>query len=296
MAYLGEFIPLNMLPDEIKTVVEDIISSPLEIENSLLGCVVQGTIVSSPARKVFVKWGGVEYQKSLKAEEFGLNFLGIHSPFSVPKIHRCGVNEEYSFLIMDYIKPGPPNFHFWEKVATNLATQHMVTQQHYGFYSSNFIGRLSQQNSLRENWYKFFNQERLIPQLTLAENKIPSKIMDGFWNFMNNIENLIPVGSPALLHGDLWSGNLLCDSDSIPVLIDPAVHYGHRETEIAFTKLFSGFHDKFYSVYNEEYPLEKGWEDRVKYHNLYPLLVHLNSFGNSYLKQIEEIITPFCRA
>ncbi|MFT6850263.1 MAG: protein-ribulosamine 3-kinase [Sphingobacteriales bacterium] len=83
--------------------------------------------------------------------------------------------------------------------------------------------------------------------------------------------------------------------NSQPVLIDPAVHYGHRETEITFTKLFGGFNKAFYDIYNEEFPMEKEWEERVKYHNLYPLLVHLNSFGKSYLKQVEEIINPFCR-
>jgi protein-ribulosamine 3-kinase len=96
-----------------------------------------------------------------------------------------------------------------------------------------------------------------------------------------------------LLHGDLWSGNFLCGHNGDPVLIDPAVYFGHREMDIAMTKLFGGFDDTFYTAYNEERPMEGGWEERVDPCNLYPLLVHVNLFGGGYAAQVQQILKRF---
>ncbi|MEP4134955.1 MAG: fructosamine kinase family protein, partial [Cyclobacteriaceae bacterium] len=98
---------------------------------------------------------------------------------------------------------------------------------------------------------------------------------------------------PSLLHGDLWSGNFICGQNSKPYIFDPAVYYGHREMEIAMTRLFGGFDLRFYQSYQSNFPLEPGYEDRTELCNLYPLLVHANLFGGSYLISVKNILKRF---
>jgi fructosamine-3-kinase len=98
---------------------------------------------------------------------------------------------------------------------------------------------------------------------------------------------------PSLLHGDLWGGNYLIDAQGNPVLIDPAVYYGDREAEIAFTELFGGFGLRFYAAYNEAWPLDHGYADRRDLYNLYHLLNHLNLFGESYGGSADAILRRY---
>ena len=99
---------------------------------------------------------------------------------------------------------------------------------------------------------------------------------------MNQMDAWIFDERPCLVHGDLWSGNLLCAANAVPVLIDPAVYLGHREADLSMTTLFGGFPPSFYAAYQEVWPLESGWELRLKFYGLYHWLNHLNAFGTSY--------------
>ena len=106
----------------------------------------------------------------------------------------------------------------------------------------------------------------------------------------------IIVEEPAsLIHGDLWSGNYLCDEQSRPVIIDPAVYYGNREAEFAMTLLFGGFDEKFYLAYNEVFPLQKDWKYRIDLYKLYHVLNHLNLFGMGYYSQVISILKKYVR-
>jgi fructosamine-3-kinase len=99
-----------------------------------------------------------------------------------------------------------------------------------------------------------------------------------------------PNEPPARLHGDLWSGNVLCDEHGSPVLIDPAVYGGHREVDLAMMRLFGGFSDAVFDAYDAAYPLQPGHEERVALYQLYPLLAHVNLFGAGYVPQVERCI------
>ena len=123
--------------------------------------------------------------------------------------------------------------------------------------------------------------------------KVNNDILRNFEKLFSVLQNLIPEASPSLLHGDLWSGNFMCGEDGEAVIFDPAVYYGHREIELAFTQMFGGFDKSFYSAYNEEFPLLPGFDDRVDLYNLYPLLVHLNLFGQSYLSGITQTLSRY---
>jgi fructosamine-3-kinase len=106
----------------------------------------------------------------------------------------------------------------------------------------------------------------------------------------SKLGEIFPEEAPSLIHGDLWSGNFLSDSKGNPVIFDPAVYYGHREMDIGMCLLFGGFSQDFYDAYNESFPLEKGWEERVPVTTLYPLLVHVLLFGASYAHQVKQLL------
>jgi fructosamine-3-kinase len=155
------------------------------------------------------------------------------------------------------------------------------------------MGSLPQSNKKHSDWISFFVEERLEKQVSLAHEYLSSSNFSAFNRLYKRLGELIPPEPPALLHGDLWGGNYMVSSDGKACLIDPAVYYGHREIDIAMTTLFEGFDGDFYASYHEEYPLEKGWRDRLDIFNLYPLLIHLNLFGSGYLGSIERILKRF---
>ena len=156
-------------------------------------------------------------------------------------------------------------------------------------------GRFEQYNHPNSNWINFFIEQRLDVQVKLA---IKSGAVDAGWEkkfeaLYAKLPSLIAVEKPSLIHGDLWSGNLITDEKGEPCLIDPAVYYGNREADLAMTRLFGGFSGEFYSAYEEAFPLPPGAEGRVDLYNLYPLLVHVNLFGGSYVHSVESILRAF---
>jgi fructosamine-3-kinase len=157
------------------------------------------------------------------------------------------------------------------------------------------MGALPQSNCRHDDWISFFIEERLEKQVRLAQNSglLERKDINRFERLYTLFDTLIPKEQPSLIHGDLWGGNYLCSTAAEPYLIDPAAHYGHRESDLAMTTLFGGFSTEFYTAYHEAYPIEKGWEGRLDLYNLYPLLIHLNLFGPSYHGSIRIILQRF---
>lgn len=180
-----------------------------------------------------------------------------------------------------------------EKLGRGLAEIHRSTAQAYGLGEDNFIGILPQPNGWYTSWTDFYRERRLMPQIRLASERglLPgrrSRLLD---RLCERLDQWLkhPDLRPALLHGDLWSGNAMTDSGGTPCLIDPAVYYGDREVDLAFSELFGGFPSRFYDAYNEVYPLPPGFSERKPLYQLYYLLVHLNLFGESYGPAVDRI-------
>jgi fructosamine-3-kinase len=112
-------------------------------------------------------------------------------------------------------------------------------------------------------------------------------------SYSKKLEDIYSEEKPSLLHGDLWSGNLMVSSKGSPCIFDPAVYYGHREMDLAMMSLFGGFGNYWVEAYNEIYPLENGWEERLVIGQLYPLMVHVNLFGGTYARSVESILQKF---
>lgn len=244
----------------------------------------------------FVKVNAADQHPSMfAAEADGLHRLGSTRAVRVPNAIAFGEDHDTSYLLLEHIDGGSKSATFWEAFGRSLAQLHRNTSPSFGLQQNNYIGTLKQVNTPNSSWAQFFITDRLELQVRMARDR--KRLGDGavlrFERLYAELPSLFPVEPPALLHGDLWSGNFLCDASERSVLIDPAVYYGHREMDIAMTKLFGGFDDAFYGAYNSERPLHDGWQDRLDLWNLYPLLVHVNLFGGSYAAKVEAILQRF---
>lgn len=246
----------------------------------------------------FVKWNQLDQDVApdlFEAEVKGLRLLRQTNTFYLPEVIAQGHQQNKAYLILEFIDAGKPDKAYWETLGQQLAVLHAHTQQQFGLSFDNYIGSLPQRNTLTANGYDFFFDHRLLPQAGLALYKglLSKQTYDALLRLRSRLPALIPQEKPALLHGDLWSGNILVNPNNQPTLIDPAVYYGFREAELAFTKLFSGFDASFYDAYNEAFVLESGFDERVPIYNLYPLLVHVNLFGSGYVSGVERVLKQF---
>ncbi|MEQ9467542.1 MAG: fructosamine kinase family protein [Ekhidna sp.] len=256
------------------------------------GCINSTFRIETSSGSFFLKYNQAHHHEMFVAEEKGLGHLSRHSTIRIPKVLGRGSFDSKAYLLLEWIDKGAQSAYFWEHFAQNLARQHQASQSYFGLDHDNFIGSLPQSNKPHKSWSEFFILERLAPQIKLAKdsNLIDSYAISQFETLFSKLDHLVPEEPPALLHGDLWSGNFMCGEDGAAVIYDPAIYYGHRETELAFTKLFGGFSSEFYQHYHESYPLEPGFDERIDIHNLYPLLVHVNLFGPSYLSGIRQTL------
>lgn len=232
-----------------------------------------------------------KFPRMFAAEKEGLQELRNSKTLDVPEVFAVGKTSEAAFILLEYKEQAPQKSHFWKVFAEGLAALHKKSSKEYGFPSSNYIGSLPQYNNSEASAIDFYISQRLEPQLKMAaERGFSFKDLDIFFR---NISAEIPEEPPALLHGDLWSGNYISNKDGLPCLIDPAVTYGPREMDLSMMKLFGGFPEEVFSEYNSYFPLSPDFEDRVPIWQLYYLLVHLNIFGSSYEPAVKRIIRQF---
>lgn len=250
--------------------------------------------ISTSTTDYFVKANSKErYPGMFDAESRGLQALRDTGAIRIPEVYLLEHEAEDSFLIMEYIAEAPKADDFWEVFGRRLAQLHRHTADYFGLNHNNYIGSLLQHNEPASDWISFLVEQRLEPQLRMAESQISSGDRRRFERLFHRLEKLLPQEPPALLHGDLWGGNYLVDEQGNPVLIDPAIYYGHREVDLAMMHLFGGFNTSLFNHYHEEFPLEQDWQGRLDLHNLYPLLVHLNLFGSSYLSGIRNTLDRY---
>lgn len=243
----------------------------------------------------FLKTNHLEVSDVFLKEKQGLELLKKHTSLQIPFVVNWGRMEDTNYLLLEWIPAGPPNKKHWHTLAEGLAELHMATQDVFGLDASNYISIIPQKNTPTPDWETFYIQERLEPMLQRAyfHQLIDEGFMKVFRQLYPKIEGIFPKEKPALIHGDLWSGNVLVNPSGSPSLIDPAAYFGHREMDISFSKLFGGFEPSFYDTYQEIFPVEPGFEERKDLYNLYPLLVHLNLFGSGYLAGIKRTISRY---
>lgn len=227
-------------------------------------------------------------------EALGLELLAASKTLHTPFVIATGSVGDQDYILLEFLHRGKTVSDFWENFGTQLAQMHQCTQEVFGLDHDNYMGSLKQSNEKRKEFVPFFIDNRLQPQLELAiGHRTMRDLIPEFEELYKRLPELIPSEKPSLVHGDLWSGNFLIGPEGKACLIDPAVSYNHRECDIAMTKLFGGFDRAFYDAYNNAFPLERGWEERIDIFNLYPLLVHVNLFGGGYVQQVAAIVRRF---
>ncbi len=229
-----------------------------------------------------------------ESESKGLDLLRSTNELSIPNTLGIGETKLHSYLLLEFIQKTEPNAIRWRNFGKSIARLHKNSSTTFGLNHSNYIGSLIQSNKSHSNWNEFFAEERINAQLKLAidSKNISGSFVKKFDRLLNTLDSIFPKENAALLHGDLWSGNFIAAENTF-FAIDPSVYYGFREMDLAMSKLFGGFDPEFYFGYQEEFPLEVEWEERIDVCNLYPLMVHLNLFGSSYLSQIESTLKKF---
>jgi len=292
-----------MLPEELKKSVELILSTQFEkpvVISEILpiggGCINEAFSLKTILGKYFIKFNSASaFPGMFDKEAAGLKILANTKTLEIPEVIASVETGKYAFLLLQNIETGVRSSNFWNDFGIKLADLHRNTNKYFGLDHDNYIGSLVQKNNLHPDFLSFFITQRIEPQLKEARNKgaFSQSETRYFDSLFITLHNIIPVEKPALIHGDLWSGNFMVTQNGSACLIDPAVYYGHREADIAMTQLFGGFHSEFYHAYNQAWPMEKDWQKRMDIFNLYPLLVHVNLFGGSYARQVLQIIRQF---
>ncbi|THU32958.1 fructosamine kinase family protein [Niastella caeni] len=228
-------------------------------------------------------------------EQQGLTLLAQQQVIRIPRVIATGHAGDSQVLLLEWIEQGLKTDAFWKTFGEQLAALHRIQGSAFGLATDNYMGALPQNNKLANNWIEFFIQQRLQPQVQLAVNRqlLEPAQAQLFEKLYQGLHNIFPAEPASLLHGDLWSGNFLCDDRGKPVLIDPAVYYGHRSMDMAMTTLFGGFDALFYESYQYHFPLPANYRQQWEVCNLYPLLIHLNLFGKSYLADILNTIRRY---
>ncbi|NSL91036.1 fructosamine kinase family protein [Chitinophaga solisilvae] len=244
----------------------------------------------------FLKMNDAKKYPDMFAREFaGLETLRGAQALHVPQPLAHGIVSGKSYLITELVIKGSAVHDFWEDFATGLARQHRKTQPHFGFPAANYLGSIRQFNTPYSSWSVFYAFNRLMPLARMAYDQhiIDKDMVQQVERLCRLLPQIFPQEAPALLHGDLWSGNFMVGAQGRACVFDPAVYYGNREMDLAMTRLFGGFDTKFYYAYQAAWPLLPGWQQRIGVCQLYPLLVHLVLFGGNYYNNVKEILQSY---
>ncbi|MDE0259822.1 MAG: fructosamine kinase family protein [Gammaproteobacteria bacterium] len=258
------------------------------------GCINQGTALRTTRGDFFLKWNRQADHRFFGVESEGLETLAASGSVRVPSvIAASGPGDEVAWLLLEWIEEGRPDRRSWIRLGRELAALHRGADPggpdaRFGWSGDNLIGSLPQPNGWSDDWAGFWAERRIRPlarelrergALSAAQANIVEAVARRAGEL---VSPAAAADGPSLLHGDLWSGNVLFARGGAPVLIDPAVYVGHREVDLAMADLFGGFSGAFREAYEDAWPLQPAHRRRRPAYQLYPLLVHARLFGGGY--------------
>ena len=247
-------------------------------------------VTLSDGRRAFLKENTADNLNFFVKEIAGLEAIRKAGVFCVPALYAYGVDAGNAFLLMEQIVPGRSIPDYYEDFGSRLSEMHQCDCSEYtgsgkyGFLHDNYIGAGYQENTPEISWIDFFREHRLLPQIKKAERYFDPSMLRDIDHLLDRLDSILTEpDKPALLHGDLWSGNQIIGPDGRVWLIDPAVYVGHPEAEIAMTELFDRLPEAFYEGYYDGADRPYGYKERRDIYNLYHWPNHLNLFGVDYL-------------
>ncbi len=255
------------------------------------GCISNAFRVEAGNDVFFLKTNDPTKLDMFEKEAKGLVLLGANTSLRVPNVISTGRSDGSAYILMEWIASGARKKDFFYSFGESLAEMHNCTSGKYGLDHDNYIGALPQYNDQKSDWLDFFISQRLQKQIEMSD--LEEGVINKFERLYDKLPALLVDYGDSLLHGDLWSGNFMVSESGHAALIDPAIYYGNREAELAFTQMFGGFDSEFYKAYFSSSNLEPGFADRAELYNLYPLLVHYNLFGGGYLNSIRMTLDRF---
>lgn len=256
------------------------------------GCINAAWVVEGGGRAFFVKVNDMARAPMFAAEAAGLVELAASEAVRVPEPVCWGAAAGAAYLVMEHVALGAASAAAGARLGRRLAHLHRTTRSQHGWHRDNTIGSTLQPNGPMDDWVAFFRERRLLFQLDLAARAGHGALERDGARLAARLGTLFRgyAPTPSLLHGDLWSGNWAADTAGEPVLFDPAVYYGDRESDLAMTELFGGFPAEFYAAYRETWSLDPGYGVRKRLYQLYHVLNHLNLFGGGYHAQAQRLI------
>jgi fructosamine-3-kinase len=279
----------------------DALGSPVRQQRPLSGGDINEAfgLMLADGRRVFAKTNSRAPAGFFEAEARGLAWLAEPGALRVPAVLAVGGAEPdgaSAFLALEWLEPAARANDFDERLGLGLAALHRAGAACFGLDRPNFIALLPQDNESAPTWAEFWRQRRILPLLERARSLglSDAALERTLERLLPRLEQLLgPDEPPARLHGDLWGGNLHVDAHGEPALIDPAAYAGHREVDLAMMRLFGGFNERVFDAYAESHPLADGHRERVELYQLYPLLVHLCTFGRGYLGQVKRCLARY---
>ncbi|NNE01386.1 MAG: phosphotransferase [Pirellulaceae bacterium] len=252
-------------------------------------------------RVLFAKENSPEFLDNFQCESEGLLQLAAVDQIGVPQPLAVGLAEGRSWLLTEWIDESSRSNGFFDRFGRRLAAFHRASDGiEIGWQRDNYLGAAKQLNSTVKSWAEFVAECRIGYQVRWASDQgyRDARLQRDCRSIMNQMDQVLAgrEDRTSLLHGDLWSGNYLCDTSGQPVIIDPAVYRGCRESEFGMLKLFGSCPIDFYDAYQDAWPMPEGWQQRSRVYVLYHLLNHLNLFGSGYLEQCRSTAADVLRA
>ena len=262
------------------------------------GCINNGMRLETGRSAYFLKWNPDPLPGMFPAEAAGLGLMAATHTVRVPAVYGQAekTGDRPAFILLEWLEGSSSDQGALGEQLAEMHRKGTSPQGAYGLDRDNYIGSTPQRNGWEADWVTFFAGRRLRPQMELAQRngrlnpdrrRRLERLIERLPDWLSVVER-----QPSLLHGDLWGGNVIPGPDG-PALIDPAVYYGDREAELAFTELFGGFSPRFYYAYQSTWPLDRGYARRRDLYNLYHLLNHLNLFGESYGGEVDAVLRAY---
>jgi len=251
--------------------------------------------VETDVQQYFIKLNKNQPLDFFRFEADGLCKISKTRTIACPHVYAVMEIDDMPMLLMEWVE-GRKTKDTEKQLGENLAALHLCEQSHFGYEKQGYIGGLKQENALFDNWLSYYRDVRLKGQLERGreEGRISNERERLLERLLEQLDRWIPSQpKKSILHGDLWGGNWMTGPEGTPFIIDPSILYGDHEFELAFTELFGGFSSDFYESYKSVLPLSDTYEERKELYQLYYLLVHLNLFGESYGRPVDQILKKY---